>query len=248
MEEQHHQNQYAIIPADVLYDRDLAMADKILYGVISNLCNQKGYCWATNAYLGEVMGLKKDTISKSISRLREHGYLIDFYESRGGRQERRLKTYAHFRIPGFVKSPDQVVPKSEEQSTSPETHLYESKTESKTEKPAQPVQAALDIWPTFEQFWELGLPKMDKERAKKYWSKLSQKEKEVIMEYVPKYVDSTSDRKYLKQAATFLNQKAWTNEIIDRRTATNIAKQGDAIGNTGITVSGTVARVSQYTD
>lgn len=54
---------YAVIPAKVLHDKDLLKYPKsiLLYGHIANLANQKGYCWATNKYFMEQLGVKSAT-------------------------------------------------------------------------------------------------------------------------------------------------------------------------------------------
>ena len=47
----------------------------------------------------------------------------------------------------------------------------------------------------------------------KKWNKLSQKDKDNIMIYVPKYVEATPETKYRKNPETFFNRRAWENEL-----------------------------------
>lgn len=68
-------NYYAIIPANVRYDKSLKDKAKLLYGEITALCNQKGYCWASNEYFAELYGVSKTTISSLIKNLIEKGYI-----------------------------------------------------------------------------------------------------------------------------------------------------------------------------
>lgn len=66
---------YAIIPATVRYDTRLIPNAKLLYGEITALCNEKGYCWASNDYFANLYNVKKETISRWISDLEKFGYI-----------------------------------------------------------------------------------------------------------------------------------------------------------------------------
>lgn len=68
-------NYYAIIPANVRYDKDISANAKLLYGEITSLCNQKGFCWATNEYFANLYQVSKETISRWISSLNKKGYI-----------------------------------------------------------------------------------------------------------------------------------------------------------------------------
>ena len=69
-------NYYAIIPANIRYDADLTANAKLLYGEITALCNEKGYCWATNEYFANLYGVSKTSISKWISSLIQKEYIF----------------------------------------------------------------------------------------------------------------------------------------------------------------------------
>ena len=66
---------YAVIPADVRYDQELNANAKLLYGELTSLCNQKGYCWAKNDYFAQLYGLSGRTISRLVSQLESRGYI-----------------------------------------------------------------------------------------------------------------------------------------------------------------------------
>lgn len=68
-------NYYAIIPANVRYDKDLSANAKLLYGEITSLCNEKGYCWATNQYFANLYEVSDRTIQNLIKQLSDKKYI-----------------------------------------------------------------------------------------------------------------------------------------------------------------------------
>jgi len=66
---------YAIIPANVRYDKDLSANAKLLYGEITALCNEKGFCWASNNYFAKLYGVTTVSISNWISQLEQKKYI-----------------------------------------------------------------------------------------------------------------------------------------------------------------------------
>lgn len=66
---------YAVIPANVRYDEKLPMGARMLYGELTALANEKGYCWATNSYFAELYNVTTVTISNWITKLEKQGHI-----------------------------------------------------------------------------------------------------------------------------------------------------------------------------
>jgi len=75
---------YAVIPAFVRYCKDVPDGAKLLYGEITALCNEQGYCWASNKYFSDLYGKSGDTISRWISKLAQAGFILTIVDNQKG--------------------------------------------------------------------------------------------------------------------------------------------------------------------
>jgi len=91
---------------------------------------------------------------------------------------------------------------------------YDQHMETETETEAITI-TEVELYPSFEDFWDLYDKKTgNKTLIKPKFNKLPQKVKEEILNYLPAYIESTPDKTYRKNPQTFLNNKAWEDELI----------------------------------
>lgn len=64
-----------VLDDSIVKSNSINSTDKLVYGVIKVLTNNKGYCYASNDYISKKVNLSKRTISKSISNLRKANYI-----------------------------------------------------------------------------------------------------------------------------------------------------------------------------
>lgn len=82
-------NYYAIIPANIRYNKELSFLEKFLYCEFTALSNVDGYCFAKNKYFADLYDKDEKTISRAISHLEELGYINIEYEKVGTRINKR---------------------------------------------------------------------------------------------------------------------------------------------------------------
>ena len=73
----------------------------------------------------------------------------------------------------------------------------------------------------FSYWWKLYDKMVGRKDCEKKWAKLSSKEKEACIRATPAYVASTPDKQFRKNPLSYLNQKAWNDEIIPRNNGTD---------------------------
>jgi hypothetical protein len=69
---------------------------------------------------------------------------------------------------------------------------------------------------SFDMWWDMYDLKCNRGGCEKKWNKMTAAEKYACVAATPAYVASTPEKQYRKRPLTFLNQKAWQDEIIIR--------------------------------
>jgi len=69
----------------------------------------------------------------------------------------------------------------------------------------------------FDRFWDLYSKKVDLEKSKAKFLKLSDTDIDLILGVVEKYVLSTPDKQYRKNPLTWLNGKCWNDLIVEKK-------------------------------
>jgi len=106
-------------------------------------------------------------------------------------------------------------PKKESTSEAYAKHM-ETETENRT------ITINEDINIDFEWFWNEYDKKVgDKQKLKKKWNKLTDDERQNAMNYLDLYKQSVPDKQFRKNPETFLNNKSWNDEIINRSITTS---------------------------
>jgi SOS-response transcriptional repressor LexA len=66
---------FLFIPEHIMTCKELSMQEKTVFGIIVGLTKEEGYCYASNAWIGEQVGLSDSMVSKHISKLVKKGFL-----------------------------------------------------------------------------------------------------------------------------------------------------------------------------
>lgn len=186
-----NKNYYAIIPANVRYDKDLSPNAKLLYGEITALSNEQGYCWATNSYFANLYNVTNRAISRWIAQLMEKGYISSVVTYKNGTKEidSRKLYIGNIPIDKNVHTPiDKNVQDNNTNINNTNINIYSA-------------NDAQDIW-------ELYPNKKGKAQAMKKIPKLLETlGKDVLTECVKKYSAEVKgkDKQFILNGSTFFN-------------------------------------------
>lgn len=87
---------------------------------------------------------------------------------------------------------------------------------------------------SFDEFWKLYDKKTSpKDKCEKKWAALTDSERQEAIEHIPEYKIAQPEKQFRKDPATFLNQKAWNNEIIYRNGTTSHIGKSSSVNGSG---------------
>jgi len=207
---------YAILTADVRYDKTLKPLARLLFAEITALCNKEGYCWASNQYFADLYEVDKTTVSGWIGQLKTRGYLTVQLEYKEGSKQ-ILNRYMKINGEGI----DEITKTSFQKDVDPIDQKTKGNTKTNTK-----TNITVNNVDDFDSFWKFYPRKASKEAARKAWEKLrpDQHIMQMIADNVKERVEKGEWRKdnqsFILHASTYLNQKRWEDEVLDQQTQT----------------------------
>jgi hypothetical protein len=93
-------NYYAVIPADVRYNKNLSPNSKLLYAEITALCNMNGKCTASTQYFCKLYEVSRVSIQKWLKILEDNNYIkrVNIYKPDSKQIEARVITLVNSSI------------------------------------------------------------------------------------------------------------------------------------------------------
>ena len=210
-------NYYAIIPADIRYDENLKDKAKLLYGEITALCNEKGYCYASNKYFADLYGVSTTTISLLIKNLIENGYIESEIIYKENSKE-IIGRYLRISSGGYLskvkegylsKVKEGYLSKVKDNNTDINNTYINKKNYNKKENSLE----------KFEAFYKEYPKKVSKENVRKWFIKNNPSDElfKIIMNSLKKFKQldnwKKDNGKFIPYPSTWLNQKRWEDEI-----------------------------------
>lgn len=105
---------YAILTAAVRYDTNLLASEKLLFAEITALCNEKGYCYASNSYFADLYNTTVRTVSAWVSSLGKAGHITYVIDVENGNKR---KIYLTGKMPDIQPQKIKKVKKEKKQTS-----------------------------------------------------------------------------------------------------------------------------------
>lgn len=214
-----HKGYYAIIPANVRYDNHLKDKAKLIYGEITALANEKGYCWASNSYFAELYGVTKETVSRLIKDLIENGYIeIEMiYEGKEIIERRIYLAKSQYLLTKKSIPHDENINRGIDEKVKDNNTVINNTVNI---PPISPTGGLTDrLSRDFEKFWKAYPKKTGKSICQRKWKQINPSPQlvESMLTAIENQKQSEQWKKehgqYIPNPHTWLNQGRWEDEV-----------------------------------
>lgn len=213
-------NYFAVIPADVRYDENLKLGEKMMYGEITSLTQKTGECWASNSYFATLYKVTPQAISKWIKALEKQKYITIEYEKEGKSITKRIIKLVSTDIDRVSTPVERGI------NTSLEGYQHRIKENNTSINNTSINNKRKYIKESFEELWKLYPNKKGKTGAYKKYEKLINNGTsiETIKDGIQRYKDYIEAEhikpQYIKYGSTFFNQESWKDDFTITRKPT----------------------------
>lgn len=224
------------IPIEVWEDKNLSWNEKILFLEIDSYTSKDSDCYISNEYISKLLGVTETSANKILASLISKGYVV---KTKFDGRKRYIKTNMVYRKSALTYEESQPCRLEQPciaaesniliQSTNTDTNHKEEidKSISKKDdylpfaaepqqeygdKPKKKRNAMPKDDPLFEECWKAYNRRGNKEKAKVYWDKICEEERNNILPHIKAYVQSR-DRQYQSYFERYLRDKSF-NDVV----------------------------------
>lgn len=189
------------IPYMIFDDKRLNASDKVVYSALARWVNNETQeCYPSKKTLEEYTALTEPTVRKSLYHLRDLGY-IEIDSKKG-----KINYYQ-------LNDPQRIFDTKNKGDTTKDEQLLLPKNNDTNNTNNNNTNKTINI--EFNSFWNLYEKKVGlRSKVEKKWCNLTDKDKQAIMDYIPKYKKAQPDKKFRKNPETFFNNRSWEDEIV----------------------------------
>lgn len=233
-----HFSAYVVIPSSVFFDSGITPRAKLLYGLISSMCNHKGFCWAKNSTISKYLTVtdgktatdgkpvSEGTVRRLLKELKDRDYIqVDLGEDNGATARKiyvSAVVAAQYNTPlKNERPPDQkrapTPLKNEHQNNIyinniPPIAPQEGAASKRRRKPTQSVNMSPEMELQFSQFWDAYPNHDDKQVARRRWVQLAPDT--ALINTILKSIEILKQTEKWQRGAipmpsTFLNNRRW---------------------------------------
>lgn len=231
---------YAILTAEVRYDKNLTADEKLLYAEITALTQMNGACYAPNSYFAELFSCEERTIRRRLEKLEKSGYIerIVIYKDGTREIEKRFIKLSCIAEDRAVPTPGQNCPHPEDRAVryinnpTDSNNIYNPDISSlrsdisvplEKEKPKKAKkEVSPDLLAQFEKWYRYYPLKKSKQPALEKFVKILQNKEATFDElmwgvqcYAEEINLKQTESRYIKHPTTWLNQKCWQDDYED---------------------------------